>query len=384
MSMNVDTADPDLPSFALPAAPGDGENSGNDDDDAARLFWVPARLHPELAPKEFKTFIEERVEKIKRRSGSGSESDGVGGGGLSPDSLDRTGSNSSSLRRKKSMLSRQIDGRDGYQDGAERLERKKSTGLSSVEMQTPFELSELETLVNDPEQLMRRLSLDNARRSLDSGPEGSADEDMGLDMPMLPPGGRALKRSTRTAYRRGSLRKGERVPFSRRAQQRQTESDVDESAPSSPIGPSLDESLVGLSRVQTEPVLPLSGLRITPQSSRPETTPRWRETAPAEIPPQTEIPSDSVLEGNGTQPANSMSEDAQQPPASARPQHRPFQSRLASGQGRTTAHLPGYDDPPTSTQNANANPTPLPQIIQSPPEISTLVSTPHLWPLSIA
>ena len=91
MSMNVDTADPDLPSFALPAAPGDGENSGNDDDDAARLFWVPARLHPELAPKEFKTFIEERVEKIKRRSGSGSESDGRGG--LSPDALDRTGSN---------------------------------------------------------------------------------------------------------------------------------------------------------------------------------------------------------------------------------------------------------------------------------------------------
>ena len=57
MSMNVDTADPDLPSFPT-VAPGHSA----DEDDPGKMFWVPARLHPELAPKEFKTFVEDRVE----------------------------------------------------------------------------------------------------------------------------------------------------------------------------------------------------------------------------------------------------------------------------------------------------------------------------------
>ena len=49
MSMNIDTADPDLPSFPT-VAPGHSA----EEDDPDKMFWVPARLHPELAPKEFK------------------------------------------------------------------------------------------------------------------------------------------------------------------------------------------------------------------------------------------------------------------------------------------------------------------------------------------
>ncbi|KAH0253720.1 hypothetical protein KCU71_g22577, partial [Aureobasidium melanogenum] len=113
MSMSVDNADPDLPSFSA-SAPTSPEPT--DDDEASRLFWVPARLHPELAPKEFKTFVEDRVDRIRKRSGSGDS--------LMP-GVERSNSGSS-LTRKKSMLSRQIDSSKGYEDGAERLQRKRS------------------------------------------------------------------------------------------------------------------------------------------------------------------------------------------------------------------------------------------------------------------
>ena len=343
MSMNVDTADPDLPSFpssfgSVPTVAPQGEE---DENDAARLFWVPARLHPELAPKEFKTFIEERVDKIKRRSGDADA--------LLSDGLDRSASGSSSLRRKKSMLSRQIETQDGYQDGAERLERKRSKGLS-LEGHTPVDLLELEVLVNDPAQLIRRLSLDNSRRSSDPGVEIPGDE----DMPVLPPGVQQLKRSTRTTYRRGSFKRGERVPFSRRAQQRVTDSESEDTAVQSPVTPTSDDPVPGLIRVRTEPISPTSPSRQTYPSSTEDGL-RWKEAQEA-LQANEEASREIVEDAGPSEPtyAPPPQEEEQPPP---RPQHRPFQSRLASGTGRTTAQLPGYD-----------NQNPLPQIIETLPD----------------
>jgi hypothetical protein len=114
MSMDVGaTSDPDLPSFSgVSLMPSIAPSGGDDEDDPSRLFWVPARVHPELAPMEFKTFLENRVSSIKRRSGDSSILSSSGG--LSPDGLDRTGSGSAKgLQRKKSMLSRQIDNSGG-------------------------------------------------------------------------------------------------------------------------------------------------------------------------------------------------------------------------------------------------------------------------------
>ena len=338
MSMNVDNADPDLPSFSsgfgVPTMPPKGEE---DEDDASRLFWVPARLHPELAPKEFKTFIEDRVDQIRRRSG---DSDS-----LSPDGLERSGS-SSSLRRKKSMLSHQIDTKGNYEDGAERLERKKSRGMS-VESQTQVDLQDLETLVSDPAQLMRRMSLDTARRSQDSAIEVPASE----DMPMLPPGGQSLKRSTRTTYRRGSLKKGERVPFSKRAQQRHAESETEESSGQSPTASTADEPILGLTRVQTEPIPEPTTSRQT-YPARTDSSLRWRETL-HQVQSANEGKVSREQPEERRSPTPPQQEDEQ---ASPRPQPRQFQSRLASG-GRTTAQLPGYD-----------NQNPLPQIFETLPD----------------
>ncbi|KAF2396967.1 hypothetical protein EJ06DRAFT_533684 [Trichodelitschia bisporula] len=242
MSMDVHASDPDLPSFGSswgvpPVAP----SPDADEEDPSRLFWVPARLHPELAPVEFKTFIQDRAKTIKRSS-------------LSDDALSPNSTQSGSLRRKKSMLSRQVNDGTGYEDGAERLERKRS-GHAGPD-RTAISLHQLENLVNDPSGIARRMSIDSPRPSMDSGSDASANE----DVPILPPkpAGSTLKRSTRTTYRRGSLKKGERVPYSRRAALRNAAEADEESGgpPQLPALPDLEqlEGAFGLTRVQTDPL----------------------------------------------------------------------------------------------------------------------------------
>jgi hypothetical protein len=246
MSMDVgNTSDPDLPSFqGVSLMPSVAPTGDDDEDDPSRLFWVPARVHPELAPMEFKTFLENRVSSIKRRSGDGAS--------LSPDGIERSGSGGG-LRRKKSMLSRQIDndggrGAVGYKDGAEQLERKKSlSGHVAPELKIA-DLQELDALVRDPSKAMQKLTLDTGNRQ-PTGGEVPITEDMPI-LPQAP--GIGLRRSTRTTYRRGSLRKGERVPFSKRAGSIRGDTDGEESPVSSPIDgrPSVGYPLM---KVQSEP-----------------------------------------------------------------------------------------------------------------------------------
>ncbi|ELR06131.1 hypothetical protein VC83_01500 [Pseudogymnoascus destructans] len=236
MSMDVgNTSDPDLPSFqGRPVMPSVAPTGGDDEDDPSRLFWVPARVHPELAPMEFKSFLETRVKTIKRRSGDST---------LVPDILERSGS-ASSLRRKKSMLSRQIDnsggkGGLGYQDGADKLERRRSLLSQGGNEIKISDLTELDELVKDPARAFQKLSMERGKRD-DTGAEVPADE----DMPILPAApGFGLRRSTHTTYRKGSLRRGERVPYSKRAGARQADADGDD--------PFISQ---GVKRVMSEPV----------------------------------------------------------------------------------------------------------------------------------
>ncbi|KLJ08045.1 hypothetical protein EMPG_09973 [Blastomyces silverae] len=206
MSMDVGAADPDLPlfgsNFGVPPIPPSSES----DDDASQLFWVPARLHPGLAPKEFKSFLDGKAEQIKRRSGeltmtdSGLQVQGSAGG----------------LRRKKSMLSRQIDtsGSGGQNEG-----------------------NQLDSVSEEASVGQRR-----------------AKGSMVDDRPILPPAppGHSLRRSTRTTYRRGSLRTGDRIPHSRRAP-RQSDPDAEAVARRSPQSGEEEPPILGLTRVATDP-----------------------------------------------------------------------------------------------------------------------------------
>ncbi|KAF4507400.1 hypothetical protein G6O67_006039 [Ophiocordyceps sinensis] len=99
LSMDVGNyIDPDMPHTTLVAMPAVAPRGDDDENDPSRLLWVPARVHPELAPTEFKSFLEKRVQSIRRRSGDSFLAvDGDPSSGLL------------SLRRNKSTLSRQID-----------------------------------------------------------------------------------------------------------------------------------------------------------------------------------------------------------------------------------------------------------------------------------
>ncbi|KAF2098272.1 hypothetical protein NA57DRAFT_57431 [Rhizodiscina lignyota] len=342
MSMDVNSQDPDLPSFnpgfRVPAlAP---PTHGADEGDPSRLFWVPARLHPELAPKEFKTFIEDKVKTIKRTS-AGEESL------LSTDGLQRQPSAGGSLRRKKSMLSRQIDSGANYEDGAERLERKKSlssrAGAGAVPESPAVGLKELESLVNDPAKLARRLSSEAHRESLDSGIDLPTEGDAPI-LPAKPAGGPTLKRSTRTQYRRGSTRKGEKLPFSKRIAQRQgqTESEGEES-PASPNNDIPEVPSLHLSRIQTEPIPPL------PSSVENFSRPGRKQPR---SPPST-VPGYFGEAGSAPREEGGPTEREQQISPPPGPGRRVFHSRIASN-GRTTA--------------ASIGAVPVPQIVETPPQ----------------
>ncbi|KAI9151954.1 telomere silencing protein Zds1 [Paramyrothecium foliicola] len=239
MSMDVGSyVDPDMPPMSLSAMPVIAPSGDDDENDPSRLLWVPARVHPELAPTEFKSFLEKRVQSIRRRSGDSFMSSGG--------DLSRSNSGSGSLRRQKSMLSRQIDnsggrGAVGYVDGAERLERKRSQEGHDTHRR---ELS-IDDLVNDPSKVVQKLTQDSQDQL--SSPEGNPD-----DKPILPMApGMGLRRSTRTTYRKGgSLRSGDKAPFSRRIAQRQQDNDT------SPPVPNLVDAPPGhtLTRVQSEPI----------------------------------------------------------------------------------------------------------------------------------
>ena len=347
MSMDVNGADPDLPSFAsnfgnVPTVP---PSHSADEDDASRLFWVPARLHPELAPKEFKTFIEDKVDRIRRRSGG---EDSL----LSSDGIERQGS-AGGLRRKKSMLSRQIDTPNGYEDGAERLERQGS-GSGHTPSAHPTNLSEIEGLVSNASKLMGSLSINTNRKSNDSGVELAT----GDDKPILPPApsGQTLRRSTRTTYRRGSLKKGERVPFSKRAAGaagRSADTDTEDSPISSPTGGAREELDFSLNRVQTEPTPPRRSPEPPGNFSRPRKAKPVQAGEEAEQSPP--IPHPRRVSLTEERPPQRISTE---PPESERPrpiQPKPFHSRIASN-GRTTAPLPGYTPPPN-----------VPSIVETPP-----------------
>ncbi|KAK5196691.1 hypothetical protein LTR96_004319 [Exophiala xenobiotica] len=219
MSMSVGaTDDPDLPQInaaGMPNAP----TPDSSEDDSSRLFWVPARLHPELAPKEFKTFLEGKAEQIRRRSGELSAFTSPSSSRSS--SLSAEGQDSG-LRRKKSMLSRQINSSVGYQDGAERLERKKSQSRRTAP-QDP-NLHELETLVANTVGLSK-VELETPKE----------DETGDIILPSVP--GSSLKRSTRTTYRRGGSVKGrgaDRSTYAQRAARRATAESPSGSRPDSP------------------------------------------------------------------------------------------------------------------------------------------------------
>ncbi|KAK3182038.1 hypothetical protein K4F52_006602 [Lecanicillium sp. MT-2017a] len=319
LSMDVGNhVDPDMPPMTLSTIPTIAPSGDDDENDPSRLLWVPARVHPELAPSEFKTFLEKRVQSIRRRSGEGH---------LSPEG-DISRDSSGSLSRRKSMLSHQIDnsggrGALGYVDGAERLERQKS-GHSPHSR----ELS-LEELVNDPAAAVQKLAQETQAQY--SGSQEGSD-----DMPLLPMApGMGLRRSTRTTYRKGgSLRSGERGLSRRLAQRQQDGESLEAKSPPLPDAPSGH----GLVRVQSEP--------IHENYSRPNRSINRQHKFSQESPEAL-----AALEGTG--PGNATADDRRQP----------HQDILPLRTSSTSPVVPGPESPtsPTYADDQESQFAPFPQ-----------------------
>ncbi|KAI0358305.1 hypothetical protein OH77DRAFT_1397946 [Trametes cingulata] len=217
--------DPDLPSETSQAQaaywspPDDSSSSSHDShsehssvaaqDDPFHLFWVPARLHPELAPKEFKEFLKEHARAAPDGTAPAPErSNSVGSVGLG---------------RKKSMLSRQYDPA-AHPDAAEKdervvpLRRNRTSIYANVPQLTISDLQKLEELAeeasksDDPSRLRsvlrRSLSLNIAPSVIDQM-DDIRDPGEDVDSPIIvPPPNLALKRTARTKIRKHGTGEG--------------------------------------------------------------------------------------------------------------------------------------------------------------------------------
>lgn len=319
MSMDVGnhTRDPDLLPFSgvsLMAMPSIAPTGDDDEADPSRLLWVPARVHPELEPTAFKNFLENRVQTMKRRSGETF---------LTPDG--GPGGNPGSLRRKKSMLSRQVnpnaDIGDSHDNGAERPKRQGSLG----EYATP-ELS-LNELVKDPTKVVQKLAQDTMAEGGDH------------DSPILPVApGMGLRRSTKTTYRKGgSQRYGDRATFSKRIGGKQPEH---ESSDEPPPVPALDPMMKPLARVNSEP--------IAQNYSRPKRTVRRQQNFSRDWSTDGVTASDGPAQGETDSPASPNSPPSQRIPV-----------RSASTTERRTPVPPAHSAPS------------VPQIVETPPAEET-------------
>ncbi|KAG6335731.1 hypothetical protein ID866_3355 [Astraeus odoratus] len=242
--------DPDLPNPSSPTSPtasywaaaaatqqqladGDSSSGSHEDsssseeraaasDDPFHLFWVPARLHPEIAPAEFRNFLKEHA-----RTPPPDDTATTTAVGRS----NSFGHASPGLDRRRSMLSRQYkpsEHDDVEEEKIVPMQRRRSTLVHARPQLTINDLQRLEELAeeasnsDDPSKfravLRRSLSL-NMAPSADAPPPPAIDTiDNISEMPdeadapiIVPPPGQILRRSARTKIRK-SNQSGEGAP----------------------------------------------------------------------------------------------------------------------------------------------------------------------------
>lgn len=167
------TIDPDLPELSPspsnthPSSTWSGPNGNTSDslsnanniNDPSHLFWVPARLHPEIAPQEFKEFLKEHSRDASSESQSNDSSL------LSIGSI--------KVSRRKSMLSRQYKPSDKDNVEEEQVIVRRNTLSSRATPQLTINdlqkldeiaqaVSQGEDISNLSTMLRRSLSLNNS------------------------------------------------------------------------------------------------------------------------------------------------------------------------------------------------------------------------------
>lgn len=137
---------------------------GGDEDEGSHLFWVPAHLHPEIAPSEFRAYLKEHA-----RAASDEGHDGDQGTSGSDESGEKAlpfpgpaRALSTGVSRKKSMLSRQYRGTDDDDDQPQPVRRSRSSIYGGPQL-TINDLQKIDELAQDADPAKLRAVL---RRSL--------------------------------------------------------------------------------------------------------------------------------------------------------------------------------------------------------------------------
>lgn len=200
-SSDPDTADPAASPGLSRSASGRREGTYTpsrrlniDSQEAHDLIWVPARLHPEIAPNEWRSFVENRVQEIKNNVEHQSKS--------SPEPA-----SSSSTSR----LSHEIADSADLMDASDVLERRRRSSTPSDTRR--LSILELSTQLKSLGELESLAALSGSFSSSDDQPWSPPPED-NLDQPLSP--GASLRRSggssrrrTRPAIRRKPAQDGE-------------------------------------------------------------------------------------------------------------------------------------------------------------------------------
>ncbi|ODV89191.1 hypothetical protein CANCADRAFT_134666 [Tortispora caseinolytica NRRL Y-17796] len=189
-------------------------------------IWVPAHLHPELAPLEWKTFIEQKVSELEKYRPNNPDSFAAS----SSSNSNGTNQNESKskidqekLRRRKSRLSQQIDVKSGandYRDASESLRKRRSANAPPLP-----KVADLDVLDHISDEF---LSIENLPQP-SARPKENDEllQDTPMSSPLLAPsspslsdtdqfslqssassGGTGLRRSYRTVIGHNSLRRG--------------------------------------------------------------------------------------------------------------------------------------------------------------------------------
>ncbi|KAI0083841.1 hypothetical protein BDY19DRAFT_998235 [Irpex rosettiformis] len=219
-SVQGSTIDPDLPTVASDSSSSstywedssssshshESDNSTVAGDDPLNLFWVPARLHPEIAPAEFRQFLKEHARN---------PSDGA--------ALERSSSmGSTGLGRKKSMLSRQYnpEEKDGVEEenvvpirrNRSSMYRNQGPQLTINDLQKLEQLAEEASESSDPSKLRsilrRSMSLNispSVIDQMDDIPEQGDEADVPI---IVPRPGQILRRAARTKIRKAGTGEG--------------------------------------------------------------------------------------------------------------------------------------------------------------------------------
>ncbi|KZT59828.1 hypothetical protein CALCODRAFT_507203 [Calocera cornea HHB12733] len=250
--------EPPSPQVVAPPSP-DGKVADEGMDDPTNLFWVPAHLHPELAPTEFRAFLKAHT-RAQPSNGAAPSASPLS----SPSAHVQANPATEGLGRKKSMLSRQYQPKenDGVEDEQMPPPSRMASGrrnrnsifretdgpqLTIDDLQKLEELAEEASKSDDPSRLRsvlrRSLSLNVAPAFIDTIDDiAEVDE---ADAPIIVPRpGQILRRAARTKIRKPSLSGdggGHRFPASRKP--RRTSGDAEAATDERPISYS-DETAI--------------------------------------------------------------------------------------------------------------------------------------------